>query len=288
MVEASGPLQLSAAAVGLPDSRTGGRRKSCQGPRVAATSETKCPSIVLSPPAPFVKVTSVEKATSSSTAPQDVQQLQPHIDPVAPARAVEGVLYRPQASTTSKHWPLPKACSPWPGIPVTSQTLPPALFPVPASSSGASPGGPHLKPLASSTSASTSRRQCRQNTIPARRTLLTRRPRPGRPAPASRARAPRMPQGRGPPPPATSALAGTAVHVPRSGWEHRLPGGGLRVTPRPPARRPPPRSARWSAGSGAGGGGEGGGGGDGGGRSGVPKVVESCAGASQLLSPPSV
>ena len=45
-------------------------------PRVAATSDTNCPSAVLMPPAPLVKVTSLEKAISSSTCPQVVQHLQ--------------------------------------------------------------------------------------------------------------------------------------------------------------------------------------------------------------------
>lgn len=45
-------------------------------PRSAAASETKVPSAVLTPPTPFVKVTSLEKATSSSTWPQEVQHLE--------------------------------------------------------------------------------------------------------------------------------------------------------------------------------------------------------------------
>lgn len=44
-------------------------------PREAAASDTKCPLTVLSPPAPLLNVTSVEKVTSSSTRPHLVQHL---------------------------------------------------------------------------------------------------------------------------------------------------------------------------------------------------------------------
>lgn len=59
-------------------------------PREAATSDTNCPSAVLTPPAPFVNVTSLENATSSNTRPQEVQHLHNIANAVLP-RAISHI-----------------------------------------------------------------------------------------------------------------------------------------------------------------------------------------------------